>query len=152
MMAVSVEEILSWEPCEEYTPERVAELFAGKATVTAIDIISMDITDNDKLWAVLREELIPAEILHEFACRVAETVLLKERAVGREPDPRSWAVIEAKRMWLKKEITDDELTAAREAARVAARVAARAAAWVATWAAEAAAGQVNIIRELLEGK
>jgi hypothetical protein len=87
------------------------------------------------------------QILHEFGCRCAEHVL---RRYGNG-DERSWAAIAAKRAWLREEITDGELAAARDAARVAAwaaawaaaRDAARVAAWAAAedaaWAAEAAA-------------
>jgi len=83
-------------------------------------------------------------ILHEFGCRCPERALTREREMGREPDPRSWAAIEAKRKWLRGEIGDTELAAARaeaidavwDAAWAGAGAAARAAAWA---AAEAAA-------------
>ena len=93
------------------------------------------------------------------------------------PDPRSIAAIEAKRKWLRGEITDAELyaaraaawdaataaasRAARAAASDAARAAARAAAWYAAWDTAMAAErnapwdtaqehEVEILRELLE--
>lgn len=47
--------------------------------------------------------------LHEFAILCAERALLREREAGREPDPRSWSIIEAKRMWLREELTTEEL-------------------------------------------
>jgi hypothetical protein len=90
-----------------------------------------------------------ATVLHEFACWCAEIALQAERAAGREPDPRSWAAIEAKRAWLRGEIDDQALAAARAVAwaaawvaagnardaRAAARAAASAAARDAAWAA-----------------
>ena len=96
---------------------------------------------DDKLCATSRKVLVIADIttiLHEFACDVAEQAL----TAAKVEDPRSWAAIEAKRKWLRGEITDEELEAARDAARNAARVAAREAAgeaarnaaWAATWA------------------
>ena len=127
MQAVTVDQVLSWEPCDDYTPERVTELFAGRETVTALDILAMDIPPDDKLWAVCREELIPAATLHEFACRCAEAALMREREAGREPDTRSWAAIEAKRAWLRGEIDSEQLSVAWAAAWAAARAAARAA-------------------------
>jgi myo-inositol catabolism protein IolC len=72
-------------------------------------------------------------LLHEFACDVAKDALQTAK-VG---DKRSWAAIAAKRAWLKGEITDDELAAARAAARDAARYAA----WYAAWAAARAAAR-----------
>jgi hypothetical protein len=80
-------------------------------------------------------------ILHEFACWCAERALTSERNAGREPDPRSWAAIEAKRKWLRGEITDQELAAARAAASAAARDAAWDAARDAAWDAASAAAR-----------
>jgi len=87
----------------------------------------MDIPAEDRLWAVLR--MVPDPILHEFACRIAEAVLMRERRAGREPDPRSWAAIDAKRKWLRGEIGDKELHAAWEAARDVVREAVQEVAW-----------------------
>ena len=148
---VTIKQVLSWEPCEEYTRKRIEELFAGRETVTAPDILSMDIPARDRLWAVLREELVPANTLHEFACQCAEAALMRERKAGREPDPRSWAAIDAKRAWLRGEIDGKALAAARYAA---ARKVREAAAWDAAavaqeTAVEAAAEQIAILRYLL---
>ena len=90
-----------------------------------------DLDAEDRLWAVLREEFLPADLLHEFACRCAEKAL--EHVDN--PDPRSIAAITAKRQWLRGEITDEELSAARDAAWAAARGVAWAAARDAAWAA-----------------
>src|SRR5690606_5004549 len=58
--------------------------------------------------------------LHEFGLWCAEQALQRERAAGREPDPRSWKALEVKRRWLAGDAGDDELAAARAAARDAA--------------------------------
>ena len=135
MLSVTIDQVLSWKPCKEYTLERIERLFAGRETVNVHDVLAMDISDADKLWAVLREELIPAETLHEFACRVAEKALLAEREAGKEPDERSWAAIDAKRKWLKGEATDEELASAEVVAW---------AAWEVAWeAAEAASWKAD---------
>ena len=135
MSTVTVDEVMSWEPCKEYPRERVTALFADRETITALDVLEMDIPAEDRLWAVLREEMVPAPILHEFACRCAEAALMQERKAGREPDPRSWAAIEAKRKWMRGEIDDNELRAARDTAWDAAQDVAGAwdTAWVAAW-------------------
>lgn len=91
-------------------------------------------TDRECLWMV-----DATQTLHEFACWYAEQALLREREAGREPDPRSWAAIEAKRKWLKGEIDDNQLDAAYIAARDAAKDAALDAARDAAFAAWAAA-------------
>lgn len=76
---------------------------------------------DDRLWITLREDFIPAQVLHEFVCRCAERAM----AHVDHPDPRSIAAIKAKRQWLAGDITDEELTRARSAAWVAAWPAAR---------------------------
>ena len=129
MLAVTIDNVMSWEPCKEYTRERVTALFAGRKTITALDVLDMDIPAEDRLWAVLR--MVPDPILHEFACRIAEAVLMRERRAGRESDLRYWAAIGAKRKWLWGEIDGKELYAAREAAQDVAWCAAWYAAWYA---------------------
>lgn len=81
---------------------------------------------------------LPEHILYNFACDCVERALMRERAAGREPDPRSWEAVRIKRRWVEGRATDQELGAARDAAE-AAWEAAWAAAWAAAaWAAEAA--------------
>ena len=129
MKTVTLEEFKGFSPCWLEDPEKAAkleEIGSRKAEWTALDVLNLEeVSEEDRLWAVLREEFLPAELLHEFACRCAERAL---KAAG-VTDTRCWNAIEAKRKWLKNEITDEELAAARDAARAAAR----AAAWAATW-------------------
>jgi hypothetical protein len=55
---------------------------------------------------------------HEAACVFAERGLRREQEKRRKPDKRSWAAVEAKRRWLRGEITDAELLAAGSAAQL----------------------------------
>lgn len=169
MKTVTVEQFKSFRPCWFETAEgrkRFARIAAIRDEWTALDVLNLPgVPAKDKLWSVLREEFIDAPILHEFACRCAEYAL----SFVDNPDPRSIAVIEAKRKWLRGEIKDKELraawaaawdaagdaarAAARDAARAAALAAARDAAGSAAWAAARdAAGEheLEILRELLE--
>ena len=135
MKTVTVEQFKKFRPCWLETAEGRAD-FARIAAIrdewTALDVLNLpDVYADDKLWSVLREEFIDAPILHEFACRCAEYAL----SFVDNPDPRSIAAIEAKRKWLRGEIKDKELRAARDAAGAAARDAAWDAAWDAAGAA-----------------
>ena len=106
----------------------------GKAN--ALDILRLRrIPARDRLWTVLREDMIPAAILHEFGCWCAECALSKIT----NPDPRSVRAIEVKRRWIPDEATNDERAAAQAAALDAAWAAARAAAQAAAQAAARAA-------------
>ena len=165
MKTVTVEQFKSFRPCWLETAEgreKFARIAAIRNEWTALDVLNLpDVSAQDKLWSVLREEFIDAPILHEFACRCAEYAL----TFVREPDSRSIAAIEAKRKWLRGEISNDDLTAAwaaraaawaaDAAARAAADAAARAAADAAARAADAAWAaarehEVEMLRELLE--
>jgi hypothetical protein len=104
---------------------------------TALDILGLDISANEKMWSVLRPEFIPAPILDEAGCCFGEWVLnIVEEELGIEPDSRSLEGIACKRRWLRGEATDKELAAARNAAWDAVwsvRDAAWNAAWDAAW-------------------
>ena len=124
MKTVTYEEFLEFDPCwlegedGEGWIKVSFDRFGGR--MSALDILSLDgVREEDKLWSVLREEFIPAPILHEFACVCAEYAL----TLIDNPDPRSIKAVEVKRAWMRGEATDGELDAARAAAREAARVA-----------------------------
>ena len=139
MSTVTIDDVMSWNPCDEYDRARVTRLFRGRGRLGALDILRLSIPAEDKLWAVLREELIHAPVLHEFACQFAERALDRVERDGGVADPCSRAAIETKRRWLRGEASDEELSAARNAAREAAWSAAREAAWSAAWSARNAA-------------
>lgn len=97
------------------------------------------IEEETKIVSSQRRHLAVADVshtFHEFACWCAEQAL----ALINNPDPRLFAAVEAKRAWLRGEIDDNQLAAAR--------VAARAAAWPAPWAA-ARAAQEKHLQEML---
>ena len=142
MKSITYEEFLEFGPCYLDDPKEKAlmdSIAQRQDRWTALDILELEeIPDEDKLWCVLREELIEPEKLHEFACVCAERALRRVE----NPDPRSVAAIEAKRAWMKGEISDAELAAARAAAWASERDAA--------WAAERA-WQVEELKKMLRG-
>lgn len=149
---VTYEQVLDMHPCWLGTPagrrrlKRYADRLGGKAT--ALDILRLNrIPVDDRLWIVLREDFIPAQVLHEFACRCAE------RALARvdHPDPRSVAAVEAKRQWLTGIITDEELDLAWLAAWGAAQATAQTAARSTAYATERKA-QIDMLIKMLEQK
>ena len=131
---VTLDEFLSFKPCwlDDERGCRRLRYYARKlgGSADALEILALRrIPAEDRLWAVLRDEFIPAPILHEFACRCAEDALSRID----NPDPRSIHAIAVKRRWIAGEATDAELAAAEADADAAARVAA----WVAARSAEA---------------
>ena len=148
---VTFSEFMGLGPCwlDNEKGRRRLRYYARKlgGSADALEILALRrIPAEDRLWAVLWEEFIPAPILHEIACRYAEDALSRID----NPDPRSIHAIAVKRRWIAGEATDEELAAARtaawaaqaaaqDAARTAAQAAAQAAARTAAWAAQAAA-------------
>jgi hypothetical protein len=128
---ITADMIIEWDPCESYTPEMIRDGIGGGKT--PLEICDLDIPAQDKLWLLLREEIIPAKDLHEFACQFAETALHAERAAGREPHPDSWKAIEVKRRWMAGVATDEDLSAASATAWDAAWATAWDAAWATAW-------------------
>ena len=117
--------------------------YAPGAQLSRVECWGSVKTQDDKLVAENRTVLWTMDatmILHEFAYRVAEQTLAKID----NPDPRSLAAIEAKRKWMRGEISDKELYVTRSAAESVALLAAwsvaESAAWYAVWlVAESAA-------------
>ena len=137
MKAVTYEQVLAMAPCWCSTEKgrrrlkRYADKLGGKAT--ALDILRLSrVPAADRLWLVLREDFVDAPMLHEIACRCAERALTQSGVT----DKRCWDAIEAKRGWLRGNVSDEQLAAASDAAWDAASAAARGAAWDAARGAE----------------
>lgn len=111
---ITVADILAWGAC--YNP--VARgLCAEDWSGTVVDVLRAEqIPVADLFWLVLRTELIAERTLHEFALWCAE----QASALVSNLEPRSLAALEAKRQWLRGEITEQELSVARTAAECAA--------------------------------
>ena len=144
---ITYSQLLLYDPCWSHSAagrkrlQYYSNKLGGKAN--ALDILRLRrVPAGDRLWVVLREDLIPAKLLHEFGCWCADEAL----KLIDNPDPRSVEAVRAKRQWLRGEITDAALERARAAAWVAVWVA-RAAAWAAqdaAWAAQDAAWAAEI--------
>ena len=106
--------------------------YAPGPIVCRVELSGKIIKGDDKYVASERTVIKMADatnVLHEFACLCAEDAL----KLVKNPDPQSVAAIEAKRKWLRGEITDRELDAARVVAEAASE-----AAWAASAASAAA--------------
>ena len=128
MKPITIDLINSWIPC--YPAE--SKLPAGW-TGTAIDILNLqNISVEDKLWVVCREDVIDARTLRLFAVWCARQVQ------HLMTDARSIAALDVAERYADGLATVEELAAARDAAEDASATA-RAAAWAAAWAAARAA-------------
>ena len=136
-LSLTVEEFIRIAgPCNV---DRVRAIGGAKTRWTAIDVLSLSgVSAEDRLWAVMRPELMTAKIVLVFASDCALRALQREMAYGRDPDSRSVHAAEAVRSFLAGDTSLEELKTARSAAWAAAGTA-RAAAWAAAGTARAAA-------------
>ncbi len=107
-----------------------------------VEVSEPEARDATKQVSRTRKLLVAVNVekeLRQFAIDCAERVLTREQEHGREPDARSWAVLEAARAFIRGDINPEELATARDAARDAGWDAARAAALAAAWDAALAA-------------
>jgi len=114
----SIADIREWKPC--YDPNRhLSEDFRG----TALTILDNDkISFEDRMWVVLRTDLVSEKLMRLFAVWCARQVQ------HLMTDPRSTNALDVAEKFANGEATKEELDAARDAARAAAWDAARAAA------------------------
>ena len=148
---LTISDVVALEPCgldgnddgRNYTPKRIARLFAGRETLTLGDILAMDeISISDRLWVVLKRGVLPESVRIGLGCDYAERVLeIAETWAGNEGLSR--LAIDVTRKWLRGEATDKERSAAALAANTAAAAADAAYAAAAAAAHSAAALAAN---------
>lgn len=140
MKTLTVAEIMALGPCEAYPESRVLELWQGKDSLTALEILSLDIPPEDRLWVLTRNGVLPDGTLRRFANTTADRAVRNHCLTCGVPVVEAWA-----RNWIDgtNRTTDAAARAAADAAYVAARAAARAA-YDAYDAADAAERQLQI--------
>jgi hypothetical protein len=136
MLRMTAQEMKDAGAC--YELNQIQELWGDRESLSALDILDLDIPDADKLWGVLRLELLTEPQFCECLARIVEYTMDNERTQGRTPDERSVIVPEKIRAYSRGEITSEEMLSAARAAARAADAAAYAAAYAA-YAARAAA-------------
>jgi hypothetical protein len=104
LKTITLKDIRKWHPY--YDPD-----WEG----TAIDILKAEeIPAQDRLWCVLRPEVIDEKTLRLFACWCAREAL---KLIPKDKvDPRSIAAIETSERFAHGKATKKELSAARDAA------------------------------------
>ena len=106
----------SWRPHSRWPRERLKAAFGGRRSLTSLEVLGLDVPAQDRLWAVLREEIVPARELRLIACWCADRALSRERAAGCEPDTRSWWAAAVARRFANGRATEAQLAAAGAAA------------------------------------
>jgi len=143
-MNVTVDRIMNLHPC--YTRARVEQLWAGHRSLTLTQIATLNISPEDRIWALVR--LVPRKMAVARACDCATRVLpiweawaTKARRTAAEiAAPRK--CIATVRAWLRGKATIEQVRRACAATATAATATATAtAATVTATAAVAAADE-----------
>ena len=135
-MKITREQLRRWGAC--YDDERIAEL-VPEAGLTPLEVASLDIPAEDRLWVLLREDIVPACDLRLLACGWAEAACVKAGC----NDARSLNAIAVGRRYAHGEATEAELASARSAAESAEAWSAWAAAWEAARSAAWSAAEAE---------
>jgi hypothetical protein len=144
-MKVTVDRIMNLHPC--YTLDRVEQLWAGRRSLTPTQIAKLDISHEDRVWALVR--LVTRKAAVAWACDCASRVLSiwEAWAKGAKRPAQEIAAprrcIRVTRLWLRGKATIAQIVEARNDAAAAAYAAyaadATAYATAAAYAADATA-------------
>ena len=119
---ITIDQVFEWEPCDDYTEDRMAEL-APEGFLTPIEVLNLPIPPEDRLWVLLRKEILGERALRLFACDCAERALpVFENGYPNDTRPRE--AIAVARTYAVGEATRVELETSRKAADAAAYAAA----------------------------
>ena len=123
MKNLTIMDVLRMRPCEGYGTDRVKGLWAGRESLTPLEILGLDIPIEDRFWVVLRYDTIGQKLCDEIACDIADHVLpIFEREYPDDKRPRE--AIEITRLHIAGKATGDARDVAWAAAGDAARDAA----------------------------
>ncbi len=134
MNKATIKQVLSWHPCGDYTQERIEKLWNGRESLSGLEILDLDISVEDRFWALFRNRFFSDRELRLMTCKFVESVLYLYDGDSNAPAE----AIRIARLFAEGKATREELDAARVAAR-AASYAARAASYAAARAATDAA-------------
>jgi predicted glutamine amidotransferase len=156
MRKVTISQVSDWGPCSRHTRERIVELFYERRYITALDIISLDINIEQKIWFVLHNGFFSDSDLRRLASVFEERVLsIEDVRVSRLHKLGESIDDELVSAWISaRDAYDATKHDAKNAAWVSSVDAAMSVAWAAgyhAWCAEYEA-QIETIKLYLGGQ
>jgi hypothetical protein len=111
---ITIEKVLSWGPCKDYTPARLLELAAGRESITMLEALSLPIPANDKLWLACRKGALSEPVRLEWIERTLRQAVQSYTLNCGVPDIEDWS-----RKWLAGDEVARSLVGAMTAYRTA---------------------------------
>ena len=116
----TLDDLAEWRPCWGMDDARIQTL-AGKRkrfNSKQLTLLRGSFPEADWQWLAVKFLLHCGKdkVVYEFASRCSRHALEAERAAGREPDPRSWAAVEASLGFSQGTVESAALSAARSGA------------------------------------
>jgi len=118
MKTLTVSNIMSLNPC--YSESRVRELFGDRESLTLVEILTLDIPPQDRIWVLTRDGVCSRDVLLAWMNRMADRAVRSYCLTCGVPAVEAWA-----RGWLDG--TDRTRAAAAGATRATTQSAAFAA-------------------------
>lgn len=99
-MKITIDEVMSWDPCAYYTRDRILHVSGGREEIETAELVDLDIPFQDLLWVV--STLLPMNDSFMLAAAFAESVL---HLVEREwPSQRTKEMIMTARLYGTEEL------------------------------------------------
>ena len=149
-MEITLNNLMSWGHCEEYTKEKILEITKGRKCFTPLEVSKLRIPVEDRIRVLLRLNVLGGKNFIEVVNKIADRAVRKYCLECEIEEVEIWAkkwlsgedrdYATAKAAALAAEAAVWALGATAKAAALAAKAAANAvvrAALVATWAAQA---------------
>ena len=112
MKTWAIDEMLEENPCAAYGRARIADLWAGRESLSVADILALDIRASHRVWVACRPGALTHEMRRRWLDGIATRAVTTHARHCGVPAVEQWAV-----QWLDG--TDRTVGAALEAARAA---------------------------------
>lgn len=91
MKTWTIDEMLAEGPCIHYTPERLAELYDGRESVSLIEILDAPIPLQDIVWCITRPTALTQDQCNKWGNRVAARMIRTRALNCGIQDVERWA-------------------------------------------------------------
>lgn len=91
MKKITLDELLNWNPCKEYTKERILEISKGKTSLTPLEISKLKIPYSDRLWVLLRPGVLGEKNYIEIGNKIADRAVKKYCLKCGDKEIEEWA-------------------------------------------------------------